>query len=166
MKSESMKIEKNKIHYRKAELKDIQLLIDSRIIFLKEIQKEYSKSKEIQLRKELKLYFEKALKNKTYISWIAEYNKQAIGFGAVAIRQQPGNFKYVSGRVGYVLNMFTLKGFRRLGICKTILELLIQECKKTNVDKLEMLATPEGETVYRQFGFIEPHDKALELSIQ
>ena len=34
------------------------------------------------------------------------------------------------------------------------------------LDKIELHATNDGEPIYRQFGFIEPHDKALEIILK
>ena len=40
---------------------------------------------------------------------------------------------------------------------------LIKEAKKRNLDKIELHAIKDGEPIYRQFEFIEPHNKVLEL---
>ena len=63
-------------------------------------------------------------------------------------------FEVLNGRTGYVLNMFTVKEYRKHGIGSLLFEKLIQEAKKRNLDKIELHATKDGEPIYRQFGFI------------
>ncbi len=160
-----MKIDENKISIRKASINDIETLIEYRIIFLKESYGAPSPEKESHLRKSLFEYFTKSFSDNSFISWIAEYENNSVGFSGLVIREQPGNFDVPNGRTGYILNMFTLRDFRKKGICNSLFRKLIDESKQLNLDKIELHATEYGEPIYRQFGFIEPHDKALELKL-
>jgi len=155
----------NKITIRKATIKDIETLTDYRIIFLKETYGTPSNIKESNLRISLSEYFARSLEDNSFISWIAEYDEKPVGFSGLVIREQPGNFEVPNGRTGYILNMFTLKEFRKKGICNSLFQKLIDESIQLKLDKIELHATNDGERVYRQFGFTEPHDKALELKL-
>lgn len=157
---------KDSITIRKATSNDIDTLIENRIIFLSETYGVGSPEKESALRQSLAEYFARAFRNHSFISWIAEYDNRPVGFSGLVIREQPGNFEIPNGRTGYILNMFTIKEFRKNGICKLLFQKMIDESKQLNLDKIELHATNEGEPVYRQFGFIEPHDKALEKKLQ
>ena len=88
-----MKIDRNKIVVKRATISDIETLIEYRIVFLYEIQGNSDIDKELVLRKSLKEYFTKSLKNDSFISWIAEYDNKPIGFSGMVIREQPGNFE-------------------------------------------------------------------------
>jgi len=160
-----MKSIRNEIIIRKASENDIDILIDYRIIFLKEVQGTPSNEKEELLRQTLRKYFLKSLKNGSYVAWIAEYQNRPVGFSAMVIREQPGNFQIPNGLTGYVLNMFTHKDFRRQGIASALFQKLIEEAKILCLDRIDLLATVSGECVYRQFGFKEPDDTALELTL-
>lgn len=59
--------------------------------------------------------------------------------------------------------MYTIKEFRRMGIGTSLFEKLIEEATRRNLDKIELHASPEGESLYRRFGFTEPVNKALEM---
>jgi hypothetical protein len=157
-----MKIDRNKLRIRRASLADIGTIIDYRIIFLSETYGGPSPEKESRLRKSLQDYLERSFENNSFISWIAEFENKPVGFSGMVIREQPGNFEIPEGRTGYILNMFTLKDFRNNGICKMLFQKLLDEASFLNLEKLELHATTDGEPVYRQFGFTEPHDKALE----
>lgn len=161
----SMKLNKSEIRLRKASIRDISLLIEYRIIFLTETYGPRSPEKITLLQKSLTDYFSRAFENKTFIAWIAEYDEKPVGFSGLVIREQPGNFETISGRTGYILNMFTLREFRSNGICNMLFEKLLGEANILGLDKVELHATNDGESVYRQFGFTEPHDKALEKNI-
>jgi len=152
----------DKFTIRKATRDDIDTLIEYRIIFLKETYGSTSPEKETLLRRSLKEYFSGSFENNSFVAWIAEYENKPVGFSGLVIREQPGNFEIPNGRTGYILNMFTLKEFRKKGICKALFQKLIDESGDLNLDKIELHATKEGELIYRQFGFVEPHDLALE----
>ncbi len=158
-----MEIDKNRITLKQASTSDIEVLVEFRILFLKEIQGVPSPESEMALKHSLTKYFTKSLNNYSFISWIAEYENIPVGFSGMVVREQPGNFEVLNGRTGYILNMFTVKEFRKYGIGSLLCEKLIKEAKKRNLDKIELHATKDGDPIYRQFGFIEPHDKVLEL---
>ncbi len=161
-----MIIDRKKITLKKASLSDIETLIEYRIIFLYEAQGRPDEALELNLRKSLKEYFSKALESDTYTSYIAEYEGKCVGFSGMVFREQPGNFEIPNGKTGYILNMFTLKEYRNNGIASLLFQKLIDEAKQRNLDRLELHATLDGEPIYRQFGFNEPHDKVLEFIIK
>ncbi len=161
-----MDIDKNKITIRKASSDDIEMLIEFRITFLKEAQWPPTTETEFQLRNSLNEYFIKALDNNTFISFIAEYGNQSVGFSGMVLREQPGNFEIPGGKTGYILNMYTVKEFRNNGIGSMLFQKLISEAKNLNLDKIELHATRDGEPIYRKSGFKEPHDKVLELILK
>ncbi len=161
-----MKIDRNKIVLRRSSLTDIETFIEYRIIFLKEAYGEPSPEMESHLRQSLKQYFTKSIDGNSFIAWIAEYEEKPVAFSGMVIREQPGNFDVPNGRTGYILNMFTLKEFRKNGICSLLLQKLIDEAKELELDRVELHATQDGEPVYRRFGFIDPHDKPLDLKIK
>jgi ribosomal protein S18 acetylase RimI-like enzyme len=160
-----MIIDKNKISLRKANTNDIRILVEQRIIFLKEIQGIPSQELEYKLRQSLEKYFNVSIKNETFISWMAEYEQVPVGFSGMVIRKQAGNFRVPNGKTGYILNMYTAKEFRRLGIGTVLFEKLIEEARRKNLDKIDLHASKEGESLYRRFGFTEPVNKALEMTL-
>jgi len=161
-----MIIDKTKITLRKASSDDIETVVNYRIQFLKETYGAPLLEKETSLKESLKSYFIKSIKDHSFISWIAEYESKSVGFSGLVIREQPGNFEIPTGKTGYILNMFTVKDYRNNGICKLLLNKLIEESKQLDLDKIELHATKDGEHIYRQYGFTEPHDKSLEKKLK
>ena len=160
-----MKIDTNKITFRKATIRDIDILIEGRIIFLAETYGTPSQEIISNLKKSLKDYFTRAFTNNSYFSWIAEYGNKPVGFSGLSLREQPGNFDVPNGKTGYILNMYTVREFRKNGVCTSLLKKLIEESKQLNLDRIELRATSEGEPLYRKMGFGEPHDKEMELKL-
>jgi GNAT superfamily N-acetyltransferase len=160
-----MKIDKTQIILRKATLSDIDILIENRILFLNEVQGFTSIETESLLRASLKQYLHTTFYDDSFVSWIAEYGNKPVGFSGMVIREQPGTYSRPNGRTGYILNMFTLKEYRKNGICSLLLQKLIEEAKERQLDQVELYATKEGEPLYRQFGFYDIHDKAMELTL-
>jgi len=157
---------KDQIRLRKATEKDIDILIENRLIFLKEIHGDPTEEFAARLKNNLRVYFKRALLTEEYISWLAEIGDKPVGFSGMVIREQPGNFDLPNGKSGYILNIFTVKEFRNNGIASLLMEKLIGEARRKNLDRVELRATSDGERVYRKIGFTEPHDKSMELSLK
>jgi hypothetical protein len=141
------------ITYQKASVNDISILVENRILFALELSGRQDQEAINALRKQMTDYFSKATANNTCISFIARCNGMTAGIGSVHLREMPGNFKNPSGKWGYIMNMYTLPAFRRKGVCKCILDLLIEEGKKYGITAFELHATKEGELVYKQNEF-------------
>jgi hypothetical protein len=42
----------------------------------------------------------------------------------------------------------------------------MKEAKQKKLDRIELFASKDGEPIYRQFGFQEPHEKAFEIILK
>jgi ribosomal protein S18 acetylase RimI-like enzyme len=70
-----------------------------------------------------------------------------------------------SGRLGYILNLYTVPEARRKGICTRLLNELIKEAKSLGLKYLHLHASEEGRNIYRKAGFVEPDQTELILRI-
>lgn len=146
------------ITFHKATIEDVTTLVDNRILFALEFSGDQSEENIQSLNTQLTNYFSKAILDNTCISFIAKCDGKVAGIGSVHLRDMPGNFKNPSGKWGYIMNMYTIPSFRRKGICKNILNLLVEEGKKSGITAFELHATKEGEKVYSQEGFELYHE--------
>ncbi len=142
------------ITFHKATIADISIIVDNRILFALELAGPKPNAVIEDLRKNLFVYFLKATTDETCISYYAKENNQVLGIGTVHLRDMPGNFKNPSGKWGYIMNMYTLPNHRRKGVCKGILEHLVEEGKKMGITAFELHATAEGEKVYKYNNFV------------
>jgi predicted acetyltransferase len=143
----------NTLTYHKATVNDISILVEHRILFALELSGEQNQEAIQALSEQMANYFSKATADNTCISFIAKCDGKVAGIGSVHLRETPGNFKNPTGKWGYIMNMYTIPTFRRKGICKRILDLLVEEGMKCGITAFELHATNEGEFVYRQNGF-------------
>ncbi|HTF05354.1 MAG TPA: GNAT family N-acetyltransferase [Bacteroidia bacterium] len=143
----------NNITYHKATQNDVATLVDNRIAFALELSGEQDPEVIVALKKQMTGYFSKATTENTCISFIAKCDGEVAGIGSVHVREQPGNIKNPTGKWGYIMNMYTLPAFRRKGICKGLLDALIEDAGKSGITAFELHATNEGELVYRQSNF-------------
>jgi hypothetical protein len=142
------------ITYHKATAQDIEILADLRIEFITEFLGQQQPEDEVKILKEnLKAYFKESLGNSSFICCIAKNGDDIVGIGGMAVRQQPGNFKNPSGRVGYFMNMFTIRAFRKKGICSAILDNLTIHAVAKGITAFELHATKDGEGLYMKNGF-------------
>lgn len=141
------------ITYHRVTENEIQVLVDTRVVFLIELLGEQSAEKIGELKTNLNSYFTRSIKNEQYICYLAKHGNSFVGVGGMLIREQPGNFKNPIGKVGYIMNMYTTPSYRRKGICSTILERLEKAGKEKGIFAFELHATKEGEPVYLQHDF-------------
>lgn len=145
----------NLITYHKATPDDVSILVENRILFATELAGSIEEFVVQSLRKQMLQYFAKATVDNSCISVIAKCDGAVAGIGSVHIREMPGNVKNPSGKWGYIMNMYTVPEHRRKGICKGIVNALVEEASKFGVTGFELHATPEGEMVYKQEGFVQ-----------
>lgn len=141
------------ITYHRATLNDAETLAGLRVDFLLALLRPKSVEEIAVLKDNLLVYFKSALSNEDCLFYVAKANSVIVGVGGASFRLQPGNFKNPSGRVAYILNMYTVPGFRKLGICKTILQMIVHEANQMGISAFELHATKEGEQIYIKNGF-------------
>ncbi len=146
------------LHYRKAILTDIPMLVSLRIEFLKEVMHTDTPGNDITAG--LEQYFTQHLEQGKYINWLAIDNDRIVGTGGICFYSIPPNFFNPTGDKAYILNVYTLPAYRRKGISKKIFSNLMNEAEARGVLQLSLHATPDGAPLYQQFGF-RPKDNEM-----
>jgi GNAT superfamily N-acetyltransferase len=75
--------------------------------------------------------------------------------GSAEIQQRLPGPANPSGRLGYIGTMATDPAWRRHGMARRVLSLLLDELDRLGVERVELHATPDGEPLYRSAGFAE-----------
>lgn len=60
-----------------------------------------------------------------------------------------------SGKKAYIMNMYTKPLYRRNGIAKRTLALLVEDAKKRGITSISLEATEIGRPLYEKFGFVQ-----------
>ena len=100
-------------------------------------------------------------------AYVAREDDSVVGCCLLVIKEQPPNLAFMNGLIGTVLNVYVEPAYRRRGLARQLMELLLSDARSLGVDRLELKATPAGEKLYRNLGFCEPSAAytALELEL-
>ena len=160
-------MENEKVVYRRAGIDDIPDLVDCRVRFLNEQYNHSEDDKTKILGKSLLEYFTKAIPSNDFIAWVAECDGKIIGTSGMVVWQMPARYGGVeSGKLGYLLNFYTVPEARREGIGTQLLNELIKEAKSLGLKYLHLHASKDGINIYRKAGFIEPNQPELVLKLE
>ena len=139
------------IAYRRLSDKEIDTFITMRITQLRE----EGAKEDIDLRPALKDYYQRHMADNTFISWIALDNEKIIGTSGISIVEKPPYYGCPSGKIGLLSSMFTDKEYRRRGIARHLLSLVVDEARKYGCGTVQITASDMGVLLYTDFGFVK-----------
>lgn len=139
------------IDYRKLTKADLDVFIKMRISGLRE----EGATEDIDLRPTLDAYYKKHLSEGTFVSYLAVDNDKIIGTSGISFVEKPPYFGCPSGKIGLLSSMFTDKAYRRRGIAKQLLSLVIDEARKYGCGTVQITASDMGVLLYADFGFVK-----------
>lgn len=142
------------VKYIQASLSDIPILVKMRMAFTDELTGTPSESDRELMRQHLEDYFRREL-NRSYYSWIATVNGEAVAIAGMVVRTQPGNYKNLSGIWGYIMSVYTIPAQRKKGFSSALMELLLTSGREMGITAFELHATASGEPVYVNCGFVK-----------
>lgn len=142
--------------YFKATNKDIDELIMLRLSYLREDHNGLTDEMEQRISEQLPDYYIKHLNHDLLIYLAAEQDVLACVF--LLITEKPANPSFPNGRIGTVLNVYTKPEYRRQGIAKNLLGIMLKEATEMCLDYIELEATEDGYPLYKAVGF---KDKVL-----
>ena len=156
-----MEIDITKIKYRRTNIEDLNILVDYRIRFLNEsgIRSEDEETKE--LKKALRKYYRIAIPSNEFTCW-----SKILGVSGMVVYQVPGRYGFVSGKLGFICNMYTVPEARRRGISTRLLSELVKEAKSLGLEYLHLRAHKDAINIYRRAGFTEPFTLELQLKLK
>ncbi len=154
------------IVYRRATIADVPLLVDYRVRFLNELDKHPENDETKAVRKYLLEYFARAIPSGDFIAWVAECDGRVIATSGMVVWEKPALYEVESGKLGYLLNIYTIPEARKKGIATRLLNELINEAKLLGLKYLHLHASKDGEPIYRRAGFVEPHMPELTLRLE
>lgn len=153
------------VTYHRATVEDIDVLVEYRLRFLAEHSGSGKVSEDETFKKNLREYFLRAMPQGAFIAWLAKRGEEVVATSGMVVWQIPSNNSVRTGRLGYILNMYTVPEARRQGICTALLEKMIEEARSIGLSRVHLHASKLGEGVYRRRGFTEPGDIELQLKL-
>ena len=137
------------IRYKRLTEKELNTFIHMRINQLRE---EGAKEK-IDLVPALKEYYTRHMADGTFVSWLALDEENIIGTSGMSFVEKPPYFGCPSGKIGLLSSMFTHPNYRRQGIAKKLLSLVVAEAKAYGCGTVQITASDMGVLLYTDFGF-------------
>ena len=108
---------------------------------------------DIILQNNSKIFFEKHLNN-DYFCFIKEINGEIIATCAIQIIEYLPLYTNLSGKIGYISNVYTKEQFRSNGIQKELMKECIDFLKSQNISIAELgTSNPIAINLYKKFGF-------------
>lgn len=140
----------NKIIYRKTTKADMKILMKLRLEMLREVnglsgEYEYDEN----FISESRRYFESG--EQTTV--IASDGETLVGCASLSYTWIMPTFSHPTGNRAHLMNVYTRADYRRRGISKKMVEILIDEAKENGVTEISLDAIEIGRPLYESLGF-------------
>ena len=154
---------KENYEYKKATIEDLDELVRTRIIVLRAANKLSDGEDMSEVERESREYYKHALQTGEHIAYLVYDTERFIGAGGVSFYQVMPTYHNPSGKKAYIMNMYTAQEYRRQGIARRTLDLLVTEAKEQGVLQIALEATEMGRPLYEKYGFSAMRDE-MELA--
>ena len=138
-----------KIQYQKLTKKELDAFMNIRINQLRE----EGAKENIDLKPALADYYDRHMKDGTFVSWIALDGDKIIGTSGMSFIEKPPYFGCPNGKIGLLSSMYTAKEYRRKGIAKELLTRVMREAEEYGCGVVQITASDMGVLLYSDFGF-------------
>lgn len=138
--------------FEKANQNDINDLVKLRIAYLLEDYGEIASDKLSLISYNLPAYFHSHL-NKDLFVFVCRDESILLGCCFLYISEKPSNPTFINGKTGTVMNVYTKPQYRKQGIAGKLIQLLLSQAEKLNLDFVELQATDAGYNLYKSIGF-------------
>ena len=130
--------------------KELDTFIEMRINQLRE----EGAKENIDLRPALKDYYNRHIREGTFVSWLAVDGDKIIGTSGMSFVEKPPYFGCPNGKIGLLSSMFTNPDYRRKGIAKELLRRVVEEARKYGCGTIQITASDMGVKLYTAYGFV------------
>jgi len=109
------------------------------------------------LRQSIKQHFETGIAEGSLITWLACDSEKIISTCGLTFFTATPSITNITGKQGYITNMYTYPEYRRRGIASKLFELTVEEAKVRGCGRIVLYKTGMAENIYKQFGFDDSH---------
>jgi GNAT superfamily N-acetyltransferase len=139
------------IEYRKLGKNDLDEFIRIRIGQLRE----EGATEDIDLKPALLDYYNRHMADGTFVSYIAVDGDKIVGTSGMSFVEKPPYFGCPSGKLGLLSSMYTDNNYRRQGIAKKLLSMVVEEARAYGCGVVQITASDMGVLLYSDFGFVK-----------
>ena len=149
------------LNYKKATIADIDLLVKTRIEVLRAANGLADDTDMTEVEHRSYAYYRKALQDNTHTAYLAFDGDRFAGAGGISYYQVMPTFHNPSGNKAYIMNMYTRPEYRRQGIARLMLDILISDAKARGIRFITLEATQAGRPLYINAGFVPMEDEMI-----
>jgi GNAT superfamily N-acetyltransferase len=103
------------------------------------------------------------LERGTHQAWLAEAEGRSVACVLLIWWAMPPSLDNFRRRRGYVSSVYTVPEFRRLGIARRLMTLLLDAAREQGILRLLLNASDMGRPLYESLGFVTP-SREMELN--
>ena len=154
----------SEVTYRKASADDLEALARLRWVMQAERQKDHPSDPKTWATY-LAAYrdaFAEQISDGGFDAWLAEDGGQAVSCVVLLCWRTPPVFDQLVRRRGMVSSVYTLPEYRRRGISRQLMLLLIARAKELRIYRLVLWASEMGRPLYEGLGFEPSHSMELD----
>lgn len=139
--------------YQRAELGDLDELVDTRLLVLRAANGLDEGADLRAVEAATRDYYGRALATGEHAAWLVYDGARFVGAGGVSFFQVMPTCCNPTGRKAYLMNLYTHPAYRRRGIARHTLGLLVEEARRRGLHHISLEATPMGRPLYEAYGF-------------
>ena len=152
------------ITVRTAEKSDIDTLIKFRVFSQTDIEGKLTDEQTEKLNAQLPAYFEKHIGN-DLTAYLAEVDGEVAATIFMVRLEKPASVHFLSGKTCYLMNVYTVKEYRCMGIASMLLDRLIADARAEEITCIDLSATEMGKPLYLKKGFIERGNTEMRMKL-
>ena len=157
----SMEAKTTACTFRRATPADAFLIAQQRASMFQEIDRILPAEAELLLQSSMP-WMERLLAEGDYVGWFAVCQEQIAAGGGIHLRDLgpipgcPGG-----GRSGHIANLYTHPAFRRRGVARRLMELILAWARAEQLNRVTLTASDQGRPLYESLGFTGTADMQL-----
>jgi GNAT superfamily N-acetyltransferase len=140
------------IKYRAASLNDVELIVNTRVALIDE-DSGLNENEKKNLYESNKAYIENAMTQETFISFLAFDDDVFVGTASACFYAVLPGKKLPKGKNAYIQNVYVLPSYRRHGIGKNLVLMVIDKAKEKGYTRINLHATKIGMELFSDCGF-------------
>ena len=141
--------------YYKAGPEDLELLVRTRIQVLLAANQLPEGTDMTAVETASRDYYRAALADGSHAAWLVFDGDTWIGAGGVSFYRIMPTYHNPSGRRAYLMNIYTRPDYRRRGIARHMVDLLVGEARQRGITAISLEATDMGRPLYEDYGFVQ-----------
>ncbi len=158
--------ERKELVFCMAEREDLAQLAQMRTAYLMDDYSELPKERILEISGQVPGYMEKEL-GKGLRAYLCKDGDKIVATVLMLLTERPASPMVPNGRMGTLMNVYTIPDYRGMGIAKRLVKMAIAEGKELGLSIMELKATPAGAPLYKQLGFKDeaPRYTAMDLKL-